>query len=131
MLILDQTIHRDLQLQVREQLDLIIIYLCLEYHYCKICNLVLFTSKWIVVDCQWSSWSAWGSCSRTCGSGQKRATRQIKTPATGGGRNCQGSSSKTEQCNTSSCPASSPSEYHKLDNDWYRLNDYTHNLDNF
>merc|ERR1711936_1447527 len=54
------------------------------------------------------SWSAWGSCSKSCGSGQKRATRQIKTPAAGGGRNCQGSSSKTESCNTNSCPTSSP-----------------------
>merc|ERR1712110_61215 len=62
----------------------------------------------ITVDCQWGSWSAWGSCSKTCGSGQKRATRQIQTPAAGGGRNCEGSSSKIEQCNTGSCPTSSP-----------------------
>jgi len=55
------------------------------------------------VDCQWSNWSSWGRCSKTCGSGQRKATRTIRQQAQNGGKSCQGSSSKTETCNTQAC----------------------------
>ena len=58
----------------------------------------------IQVDCQWSNWSSWGRCSKSCGSGQRKATRQVKQQAQNGGKSCQGSSSKTEVCNTKTCP---------------------------
>ena len=38
VLILDQTIHRDLQLQVREQVYSFISFLCYVYHSCQILN---------------------------------------------------------------------------------------------
>jgi len=61
------------------------------------------------VDCQWSEWSAWERCSKTCGSGQRKARRTIRQQAQNGGRSCQGSSTKSETCKTNACP-SAPSQ---------------------
>merc|ERR1739844_890095 len=43
------------------------------------------------VDCQWSSWTARGSCSKSCGSGTQRYTR-YKTVTERNGGSCPGSS---------------------------------------
>ena len=63
----------------------------------------------LLVDCQWSEWSAWERCSKTCGSGQRKARRTIRQQAQNGGRSCQGSSTKSETCKTNACP-SAPSQ---------------------
>ncbi|KAK7084982.1 Hemicentin-1 [Halocaridina rubra] len=54
----------------------------------------------------WSSWSDWGSCTATCGGGQRRRFRSCDNPAPSqDGRACMGSDTDTESCNTQKCPA--------------------------
>lgn len=56
------------------------------------------------IDGGWSAWSAWGSCSVSCGGGTKTRTRTCTNPAPAyGGANCAGSSSESTSCNTHSC----------------------------
>ena len=57
------------------------------------------------VDCTWSNWSSWGSCSKTCGSGTITRSR-FKLWWKHDGIDCMGSSSDSTSCNTNSCPAS-------------------------
>ena len=46
----------------------------------------------------WSSWSGWSSCSKSCGTGQKKKSRWIKTNAKNGGEPCQGSGTQIDAC---------------------------------
>ena len=55
------------------------------------------------VDCQWSSWTTDGSCSKSCGSGVQKSTRH-KTVSESNGGSCSGSSEKYEPCNDKDCP---------------------------
>jgi hypothetical protein len=58
------------------------------------------------VNCQWSSWSRWSSCSKTCGSGVNTRTRRIVKYARNGGSRCYGSSRATKYCCIRrTCPA--------------------------
>ena len=57
-----------------------------------------------IVDCQWEQWGRWTSCQQTCGGGIKTSTRRIKKQAQNGGKDCVGRTTKTQQCNTNSCP---------------------------
>jgi len=56
------------------------------------------------VDCVWGSYSEWSSCSKTCGGGERTRTRNETTPASNGGRECEGDSTETENCNQEECP---------------------------
>ena len=56
------------------------------------------------IDCIWSSWSSWGSCSRTCGGGTQERRRTITQTAQYGGTECTGNSIAYKNCNTNSCP---------------------------
>ncbi|XP_078342788.1 ectin-like [Oculina patagonica] len=49
----------------------------------------------------WSKWGAWSDCSQTCGGGSQIRTRTCRSKIQG----CQGSSSQTQQCATTDCPA--------------------------
>merc|ERR1711988_368697 len=68
--------------------------------------------KPVTVDCDWTSWSDWSSCSQTCGAGVRERSRQVKTTAQNDGspRNlrfgspCSGSARQTESCNIQECP---------------------------
>jgi hypothetical protein len=53
-------------------------------------------------DCVVSDWSAWGTCSKTCGGGTQSRTRTIVTPAADGGTACP-SLSESRDCNTQAC----------------------------
>ena len=55
------------------------------------------------VDCSWTNWGPWGSCSKTCGSGTMTRSRSKNGPILGGSE-CSGSSSSSTSCNTNSCP---------------------------
>ncbi|XP_061765763.1 A disintegrin and metalloproteinase with thrombospondin motifs 14 isoform X3 [Nerophis ophidion] len=52
----------------------------------------------------WSSWSKFGSCSRTCGGGVRSRSRQCNDPPPAyGGRECPGSELDYQMCNTEEC----------------------------
>ena len=58
------------------------------------------------VDGGYSSWSAWGRCSVTCGGGSQGRARSCSNPAPQyGGKACGGSASQTQSCNTHNCPS--------------------------
>uniref|UniRef100_A0A7M4FX41 ADAM metallopeptidase with thrombospondin type 1 motif 14 n=1 Tax=Crocodylus porosus TaxID=8502 RepID=A0A7M4FX41_CROPO len=55
-------------------------------------------------DGSWSSWSKFGSCSRTCGGGVRSRSRSCNNPPPAyGGRNCPGSTYEYQICNTEEC----------------------------
>ena len=66
----------------------------------------------VTVDCDWTSWSDWSSCSKTCGAGVREKSRQVKTTAQNDGSPinlrfgspCSGSARQTESCNIQECP---------------------------
>merc|ERR1712079_104572 len=68
--------------------------------------------KPVTVDCDWTSWSDWSSCSQTCGAGVREKSRQVKTTAQNDGSPinlrfgspCWGSARQTESCNIQECP---------------------------
>uniref|UniRef100_A0A3P9HCU6 ADAM metallopeptidase with thrombospondin type 1 motif, 14 n=1 Tax=Oryzias latipes TaxID=8090 RepID=A0A3P9HCU6_ORYLA len=58
-------------------------------------------------DGSWSSWSKFGSCSRTCGGGIRSRSRQCNNPPPAyGGRDCPGSAFDYQMCNTEECAGS-------------------------
>eukprot|EP00397_Hematodinium_sp_SG-2012_P048046 GEMP01054883.1.p1 GENE.GEMP01054883.1~~GEMP01054883.1.p1 ORF type:complete len:285 (+),score=29.30 GEMP01054883.1:56-910(+) len=53
---------------------------------------------------EWSSWGPYGACSKTCGGGTKRRTRECTNPApSNGGSDCSGSGTENRSCNTEAC----------------------------
>lgn len=59
------------------------------------------------VDGQWTEWSPWNACSRTCGRGTHVSTRSCTNPPPGrGGEKCNGDHMKTKSCNGPDCGAS-------------------------
>ncbi|XP_078373724.1 SCO-spondin-like isoform X1 [Oculina patagonica] len=66
----------------------------------KHCN-----SQACTVDGNWSPWSVFGQCTKSCGGGRKYRTRKCDNPApSNGGKNCQGPSNQALDCNTLACP---------------------------
>uniref|UniRef100_A0A3Q2NPG0 ADAM metallopeptidase with thrombospondin type 1 motif 18 n=1 Tax=Fundulus heteroclitus TaxID=8078 RepID=A0A3Q2NPG0_FUNHE len=53
---------------------------------------------------QWSAWSQWSDCSRTCGGGVTYRERSCTNPPQNNGRFCPGSSRVNQLCNTRPCP---------------------------
>ncbi|XP_029473326.1 LOW QUALITY PROTEIN: hemicentin-1 [Rhinatrema bivittatum] len=57
------------------------------------------------VDGNWSEWSAWEECSRTCGQGNRTRTRTCSNPsAQYGGRACDGNAVEVVMCSVRPCP---------------------------
>eukprot|EP00079_Xenopus_tropicalis_P037693 XP_017951464.1 PREDICTED: A disintegrin and metalloproteinase with thrombospondin motifs 14 isoform X2 [Xenopus tropicalis] len=55
-------------------------------------------------DGGWSSWSRFGSCSRTCGGGVRSRSRQCNNPPPAyGGRDCPGAAYEYQMCNNEEC----------------------------
>ncbi|XP_060132638.1 hemicentin-1 isoform X1 [Zootoca vivipara] len=53
----------------------------------------------------WGPWSNWGTCSRTCNSGQLRRYRTCDNPRPlNGGRACAGADTQIQRCNIEVCP---------------------------
>ena len=50
------------------------------------------------MDCQWSDWDSWSTCSVTCGSGSQTRTRTEFQSAANGGQVCQGSNQESQSC---------------------------------
>ncbi|XP_071168590.1 uncharacterized protein [Mytilus edulis] len=65
-----------------------------------------------VIDGGWGSWSAYGSCSVTCGGGKSSRSKVCNNPAPrNGGLDCSGSSSEYGDCNTQACPTAGVGQY--------------------
>ena len=63
----------------------------------------------ILVDGNWSPWSIFGQCTKSCGGGVKHRIRKCDNPApANGGKNCQGPSKQSLECNTFPCPGKYP-----------------------
>ncbi|XP_066095933.1 A disintegrin and metalloproteinase with thrombospondin motifs 17 isoform X4 [Saccopteryx bilineata] len=62
------------------------------------------------VDGDWSPWSVWSMCSRTCGTGARFRQRKCDNPPPGpGGAHCLGTSVEHAVCENSPCPKGLPS----------------------
>lgn len=57
----------------------------------------------VLVDCEWSSWSEWSSCSVSCGSGMQRSSRSVVQHRQYGGRECEGHSHRSRECTGPDC----------------------------
>ena len=57
-----------------------------------------------LADCEWSDYSVWSQCSKTCGGGIQARSRYVKRPAVGGGKNCTGEPKEERDCGKDSCP---------------------------
>ena len=56
------------------------------------------------IDGQWSMWSAWATCSQTCGGGSLVRSRLCDNPSPQhSGADCQGPSYELQSCNTHCC----------------------------
>ena len=66
------------------------------------------------VDCSWSEYGEWNSCSISCGAGVQERTRKIETAAELGGNNCTGLEKETRPCKIKECPG-------KINNNVYSL----------
>ena len=54
----------------------------------------------------WGTWSAYSTCSASCGAGSQRRSRKCNNPApSNGGRYCSGLGNQYKKCNTRSCSA--------------------------
>ncbi|XP_077866750.1 A disintegrin and metalloproteinase with thrombospondin motifs 6 [Saccoglossus kowalevskii] len=60
------------------------------------------------VDGEWSQWSSWGQCSRTCGGGVSSLERHCNNPKPShGGKYCLGDRKRYKSCNIDPCSESS------------------------
>ena len=60
----------------------------------------------LLVDGGFSTWSSFGSCSKTCGYGQKERSRTCTNPAPAhGGDDCVGETSESMECKIKECPS--------------------------
>ena len=59
------------------------------------------------VDCQWSNYGDWSSCSTTCGEGLKVRNRFELVSASNGGEKCKGEAVESKLCNKSPCSGNS------------------------
>lgn len=60
------------------------------------------------IDCEWDRWDDWSDCSKTCGGGNKKRSREKKTRAQHGGMDCDGDSKEEMECSTQDCPTVPP-----------------------
>ncbi|KAM9306065.1 SCO-spondin-like, partial [Gastrophryne carolinensis] len=75
---------------------------------CNNCTCVsgemICTAEPCAVDCGWSTWTPWSSCSRTCNVGTRRRYRSgTNPPAAFGGRSCEGPNVAIEFCSLQPC----------------------------
>ena len=67
-----------------------------------------------VVDCKLGDWTAWSSCSATCGKGTRHSVRDVEQEAQSGGKSCDNGfqpstelltlQRRSESCELESCP---------------------------
>ena len=57
-----------------------------------------------LVDCKWSSFGNWSSCSKPCGIGNKTRHRYKVHEAYHGGEECEGEYEEVVECDLNECP---------------------------
>ena len=57
------------------------------------------------VDCVWSDWSDWDTCTVTCGGGTQGKTRTEAVAADYGGVECDGDAAASQACGEDPCPS--------------------------
>ena len=68
-------------------------------------NAIHMSSLYLSVDGGFGLWSAWTTCSQTCGTGTKSRTRSCDSPVPNyNGQNCTGDYSQAISCKITSCP---------------------------
>ena len=58
----------------------------------------------LTVNCTWSDFGGWSSCSKTCGEGDQTRTRIILNAASHGGNDCTGADEDRRACKIKKCP---------------------------
>jgi len=58
----------------------------------------------LCVDCLWTEWTAWDTCSQSCNGGAQGRSRSVARTVQGGGSNCTGDSAEERNCSTWKCP---------------------------
>ncbi|XP_029005418.1 SCO-spondin [Betta splendens] len=76
-------------------------------HLCNTCvcegGIFNCTSELCDVDCEWSTWSRWSTCSASCGSGRRSSTRVVLQPHQYGGAPCEGPDQRSSSCTAPDC----------------------------
>ncbi|KAJ8310623.1 hypothetical protein KUTeg_012488 [Tegillarca granosa] len=68
-----------------------------------------------IIDGAWGSWSSWGTCTVTCGTGRQSRSRVCDDPRpANGGLNCTGDSGEYQDCNNQTCPVAAAGQYVQL-----------------
>lgn len=57
------------------------------------------------INCIWSEWLEWSSCSKSCDGGERTRERSRLQVAQNGGANCIGDQKEQPKCNTQACPS--------------------------
>ena len=59
----------------------------------------------VIVHGNWNSWSSWPNCNKPCNGGSKTRKRLCNNPEpANGGRDCEGSATERQSCNSNPCP---------------------------
>ena len=68
-------------------------------------SFVCFSFFFFSVDGNWSAWSEWAPCSKTCGGGLQKRLRNCSNPTpANGGKPCEGAVMETKKCSLTPCP---------------------------
>lgn len=89
----------------------VLVYYYYYYHYhCQcccycFCLLLLLYILQYTVDGQWTDWTEWSACDKTCGTGHSvRIRRCANPPPLYHGKPCEGMDIETQPCNENECP---------------------------
>lgn len=52
-----------------------------------------------IEDCVWGEWEEWNECTKSCGGGKKRRSRDKLIYAQNGGKDCNGEKLQHRDCN--------------------------------
>ena len=64
---------------------------------------LVFTYAWCPVDCKVDDWTSWSQCSKTCGEGTRKRSRDIIKDPENGGTPCLGELTRKQNCNELMC----------------------------